>query len=71
MNNPDCTKCKHYYITLDERFPKACRIFNIKGKVLPSIDVKRYTGHRCPVFEQREKVKKDIIISDKIVDTFA
>lgn len=71
MKNPDCTKCIHYFISLDERRPKACRVFNIKGRVMPSIDVKRFTGHVCPVFEKRVSNEKKIIKRSTILDTFA
>lgn len=71
MKNPDCTKCIHYFITLDEKRPRACRVFNIKGRVLPSIEVKHFTGHVCPVFEKRESKKKEVIKRSTVLDTFA
>ncbi len=71
MVNPNCTNCIHYYITLDERFPKACKVFNIKGKVLPSVDVRKYTGHTCPVFIVRESKKRTIISETTVIDTSA
>lgn len=71
MNNPDCTKCIHYFITLDERRPKACKVFNIKGRIMPSVEVKKYTGHMCPVFHSRPKGKKEVIKQSSILDTFA
>lgn len=71
MKNPDCTKCIHYFITLDELRPKACRVFNIKGRVIPSIDVKRFTGHICPVFQPKTFEKKEVIKRSTILDTFA
>ena len=71
MKSPNCSKCIHYYITLDERHPKACRVFNIKGRQLPSIDVKRYTGHECPVYKEKTESKVTFIREDKIIDTLA
>jgi hypothetical protein len=69
--NPNCTRCIHFYITLDERRPRACKVFNIKGRAMPCIDVKRLTGHTCPVFEQRPNNKKKSIKFNRILDTFA
>lgn len=71
MSNPNCTKCIHYYITLDEKFPKGCRVFNIKGKTMPSVDVKRFTGHICPVFTRKENKKRTIISETNFIDTSA
>lgn len=71
MANPNCTKCIHFFITMDENRPKACRVFNIKSRVIPSIDVKRFTGHTCPVYEERKKESNVVIKNNQIFDTFA
>ncbi len=71
MDNPNCTKCKHYYITLDERFPRACRVFNIKGKTMPSLDIRRLTGLHCPVFENKEVKKRSFHKRNQVIDTLA
>lgn len=71
MTNPDCFKCIHFYITLDERHPRGCKIFNIKGRAKPSVDVKRLTGHTCPVFKPRLEKKKKVAKNNNILDTFA
>ncbi|MGL1891353.1 MAG: hypothetical protein OCD02_06965 [Spirochaetaceae bacterium] len=71
MNNPNCTKCIHYYITLDERFPKGCKVFEIKGKILPCIDVLRFTGFSCPVFEERNNTAQKSFKNDHKFDTLA
>lgn len=71
MDNPNCSKCRHFYITLDERFPRGCKIFGIKGKNMPSIDVKRHTGHHCPVFRSKDKKIMTAFKRDQIVDTLA
>ncbi len=71
MANPNCSKCIHFFITLDENRPRACRVFNIKGRAMPCVDVKRFTGHTCPVFEERKKESKGVIKKDQILDTFA
>lgn len=71
MKHPDCNKCKHYFVTLDEYKPKGCRVFNIKGPNMPSVDVRRFTGHHCPVFEERVKQDRRVIKEDRIFDSFA
>lgn len=71
MANPDCFKCLHFYITVDEKFPRGCKVFGIKGKNIPSVDVKRATGIPCPVFTSREKITKEVIKEERIIDTSA
>lgn len=71
MGNPDCFKCENFYITIDERFPRACKVFGIKGKSMPSIDVKRVTGIGCPVFKPKLTQNKEYIKEDRIIDTMA
>lgn len=71
MANPECFKCIHFYITIDERFPRGCKVFGIKGKSIPSIDVKRATGIECPVFKSKETDTKEYIKEDRIIDTMA
>ena len=71
MKNPDCFKCEHFYITLDESHPRACKVFNIKGRGIPSVEVKYFTGHVCPVFKKKKVDKKEVIKESSILDTFA
>ncbi len=59
MSHPNCLKCKFFFISLNDKFPRGCRIFNIKGKNIPSVDVKRFTGYECPVFEKRKEKGND------------
>ncbi|MCP5514668.1 MAG: hypothetical protein H7A26_04300 [Spirochaetales bacterium] len=54
---PDCFKCVYFKVTWDERFPRACSVFNIKSRELPSLAVLRNTGRNCPAFKNSEKVK--------------
>ena len=55
---PDCLKCRHFYVSWDPRFPRACRVFGIKSWQLPSVEVYRATGRHCPAFEVSPKLKK-------------
>ncbi len=53
---PDCLKCRHFFVTWDKRFPRGCRVFEIKSRELPSHVVLRSTGRQCPSFERSPKV---------------
>lgn len=68
---PNCSKCIHFYITLDERRPRACRVFNIKCVAFPSVEVKRNTGYDCPVFKEREVKQRPIIKEDSLFNFYA
>lgn len=54
--SPNCTQCKHYFITFDQSAPKGCRIYKIKSTKLPSIIVKQANnGSECIGFEPKPK----------------
>jgi hypothetical protein len=52
-----CTKCAHYFITYDVRFPYGCRLMGFKSRQLPQQEILRLTGIACQTFEAR-RVKK-------------
>ncbi|HCH24843.1 MAG TPA: uracil-DNA glycosylase [Oceanospirillaceae bacterium] len=52
-NPPNCMQCQHFYITWDEKFPRGCRLFNMKSRNLPMHDVLRIDGHPCRGFKQK------------------
>ena len=65
--NPNCLKCKHYFITFDKYAPKGCRIYKIKSSTMPSQIVKQANGGAdCLGFEAKEnkstekKIGKDL-----------
>lgn len=54
--SPNCTKCKHFYVTFDKFAPKGCRAFSIKSTQFPSIIVKQANGGQdCMGFEEKQK----------------
>lgn len=62
---PNCTKCKHYFITHDIRAPKGCRAYQIKSTSMPSMVVKQAnTGQEClgfsPKKSSEEGKRKDL-----------
>lgn len=46
----DCTVCRHYYITWDERFPYGCRALDFKSRNRPDAEVWRTSGEVCLAF---------------------
>lgn len=55
---PNCNKCKHYFITFDKHASKGCKIFGIKSNMLPSLVVKQANnGTPCKGFELKERFK--------------
>lgn len=58
LMNPNCTKCKHYFITFDQRTPRGCRAYQIQSAQLPSTIVKRANnGGDCIGFEEKQNKK--------------
>ena len=45
------------YISWDPRFPRACSVFAVKSKQLPSHVVFQATGKHCPSFERTPRIK--------------
>ncbi|MDR2019679.1 MAG: hypothetical protein LBQ14_02825 [Treponema sp.] len=54
---PDCLKCAYFKVTWDPAFPRSCRIFGIKCRDMPSAEVFRAAGRRCPSFTLKEGLK--------------
>lgn len=48
---PNCLKCRHFVVTWNRRFPRACRAFGIQTPRMPSVVVFEQTGYHCPAFE--------------------
>ncbi|MCL2007548.1 MAG: hypothetical protein FWG77_05625 [Treponema sp.] len=44
---PDCFRCIHFKITWEASFPRACVLFGIKCRNLPSMEVFLSTGKHC------------------------
>ena len=52
---PDCFSCRHFRITWEPAFPRACTVFGVKCRNLPSMEVFLSTGRHCFAFEAKEK----------------
>ena len=51
----DCLKCKHFYVTWDEKLPRGCRAMGFKSKEMPLMVVRQASGRECLGFERKEK----------------
>jgi hypothetical protein len=54
---PNCLKCLHFRVTWDPNFPRACDVFGIKTRNLPSVEVFAATGRQCPSFSLKPGLK--------------
>jgi hypothetical protein len=50
---PDCTSCKHHFVTYESQWPHGCRAFEFKSKQLPRITVRQSSGQECGLWEPR------------------
>jgi hypothetical protein len=51
LRAPDCIKCMYFKVTWEPAYPRSCKLFGIKSRNLPSIEVFRATGRHCPSFQ--------------------
>jgi hypothetical protein len=57
LREPNCLKCLYFKVTWEPDFPRSCKIFGIKCRNLPSVEVLRATGHPCPAFQLKEGIR--------------
>ena len=63
MNNTNCNKCQHFYVTYKPKFPYGCKAFGVISKKLPYLEVKRISGIDCALFSN--KIKNDNVKNKK------
>ncbi len=51
----NCFKCRHFYITWDNKFPKGCSAMGFKSKEMPHLTVYKASGIDCLLFEKKSK----------------
>ncbi len=60
---PDCSRCRHFFVTWETANPRACRAYGFRSASWPSGVVLRESGSPCTLFEARaaseERVRKD------------
>ncbi|MDR0222011.1 MAG: uracil-DNA glycosylase [Oscillospiraceae bacterium] len=49
----NCYQCKHFGVSWDYKFPKACKLFGFKSARLPSVTVHESSGAACFGFEKK------------------
>lgn len=56
----DCLKCRHFYVTWDEFFPKGCKALGFKSREVPSQAVYNSSGIVCQKYEPKERSLKGV-----------
>ena len=51
--DPDCLRCKNYFVTYEASWPHGCRVFEFKSKQLPAGLVRESSGRPCKAFAAR------------------
>ena len=55
---PDCSRCRHFYVTYDPSLPRGCRAYGFKSKEWPTRVVLESSGSHCKQFEERDGIRK-------------
>jgi hypothetical protein len=55
MSNPNCSQCRHFYITWNAKTPNGCRRFGIESKDKPSTIVAMAGLGDCQGFEAKKR----------------
>lgn len=50
VSGPVCTRCAHYFVTFDARFPHGCRAMGFKSRQLPYKEILAVAGEACAAF---------------------
>jgi hypothetical protein len=61
---PNCIKCAYFKVTWEAAHPRACLVFGIKTRNLPSIEVFQATKKHCPAFQEKISEKNKISLID-------
>jgi len=51
---PNCLKCAYYKVSWDPARPHACEVFEIKSRLMPSVEVFNNAGGNCPSYCLKE-----------------
>lgn len=52
---PNCAKCRHFFVTWDQDFPRGCKAYGFRAMEYPSFVVQRESGIECQLFEKRRQ----------------
>lgn len=56
LQQPDCRRCQHYFITYEPAFPNGCRALGFKSRALPHREVLLSSGIPCIAYTPRERL---------------
>ncbi len=59
MSKPNCSQCRHFYVTWNPKTPNGCRRYGIECKDRPSTIVAMAGMGECQGFEVKKRVEKD------------
>ncbi|MBI5756362.1 MAG: uracil-DNA glycosylase [Nitrospirae bacterium] len=54
----DCFKCRYFYVTWDQNFPKGCKAMGFKSKDMPYVVVEQASGMECMKFDGKGVMDK-------------
>ncbi|MEN8257304.1 MAG: uracil-DNA glycosylase [Thermodesulfobacteriota bacterium] len=52
--NPNCFKCRNFYITHEPAHPYGCQAMGFKSRQAPSLVVLKNSGMPCHLFSPKE-----------------
>jgi len=55
QNRPNCTGCRHYYITWEPSHPYGCRAYGFKSRRVPGAVVIESSGKECILFKPAKR----------------
>ena len=55
MSQPNCSQCRHFYVTWDPKTPNGCRRFGIQCKDRPSQIIASAGMGDCQAFEEKRR----------------
>lgn len=58
MEKPNCSQCRHFYITWDQKTPNGCRRFGIQCKETPTKIIAAAGLGDCQGYEEKRKTDK-------------
>lgn len=59
VEQPNCIRCQHYYITYEPRHPYGCRAMGFKSRRKPAMVVFDNSGMICQLFSPKKKNEKN------------
>jgi hypothetical protein len=59
MSKPNCSQCRHFYITWNQKTPNGCRRFGIQCQDKPSNVIQSAGLGDCQGFEEKAKKKEE------------